>query len=348
MDDKGTASTCAGVTFDPAAQLPGGPVATTAAMSHEGVSFASTDGHSICKGDLWLPEGRPRAMVEVCHGMVEHFGCYQGFAADLVAAGYAVAGADVIGHGRSCPDEDNRGVYDPKAGKDAMVEDLHVLRAGLEARCPGLPVVLLGHSMGSFVVRCYAGRHGKGLAGLVVLGTAWQPTAVLVLATFLTNVAALFHGWSYRSPFIDNLGCGGYNDRFEGTGDKTGYEWLSRDPARPRAYAADPECGWMFSVSGYHVLFSLLREAQTRQCAEGVPEDLPVIILSGDDDPVGAQGDGPVRVFKQLKKAGVEDVTLDLYKGARHELLNETCRDEVIAEIEQWMADLPGAGGTGE
>jgi alpha-beta hydrolase superfamily lysophospholipase len=308
--------------------------------AHEGVSFASTDGTSTCVGDLWLPAGDPRGVVEVCHGMVEHLGCYGGLVRDLTAAGYAVVGTDVIGHGRSCPDHDLRGVYDHVHGADHMIEDLHVLRLGVADRLPGVPIVLLGHSMGSFVVRFYAGRHGEGLAGLVVLGTAWQDSATLAAGALLTDVIALFHGWGYRSRMVDGLGCGGYNKRFEGSGAKTGYEWLSRDESRPLAYAADPDCGWMFSISGYRCLFRLLSEAQDPARIAGVPHDLPVIILSGADDPVGARGDGPVRAFKALKAAGVEDVTLDLFDGARHELLGETCVDEVMEELLGWMSDV--------
>jgi alpha-beta hydrolase superfamily lysophospholipase len=314
-------------------------------IAHQGLTFPSTDGVSTCVGDLWLPSDPPRAVVEICHGMVEHLTCYRELAADLVAAGFACVGADVIGHGRSCPDPDARGIYDPHHGADSMIEDLEVLRQGVVALLPGVPVVLLGHSMGSFVVRDYAERHGSSIAGLIVLGTAWQQPAALAAGKALTSLIGTTRGWGYRSRMVDGLGCGGYNKAFEGTGDRTGYEWLSRDPVRPLAYAADADCGWMFSVSGYHVLFDLLTQAQDASLIRRVPADLPILILSGADDPVGAQGDGPARTFTSYKKAGVQDVTFDLFDGARHELLFETCRADVVAEILGWVAKLPEVSG---
>jgi alpha-beta hydrolase superfamily lysophospholipase len=131
---------------------------------------------------------------------------------------------------------------------------------------------------------------------------------------------------------------GGYNHRFEGTGAKTGYEWLSRDPERCLAYAADPDCGFMFSLSGYRALFDLVGAAQSSRVLQGTPADLPILVISGSDDPVGAFGEAPARVFRELKRAGVDDVELDLVEGGRHEILGETCADDVVAELVEWIA----------
>lgn len=306
--------------------------------AHEPIEFLSTDGTTTCKGDLWLPAGTPRAYVQIVHGMVEYIGCYRHMAERLTAAGFAVAGIDQLGHGRTTPDPARRGVYDHKQAAYQIVEDQHLLRGLVERRLGAqVPTFVLGHSMGSFVTRCYIDRHGEGLAGAIIMGTGWQPGYMLGMTRFLTSAIALFHGWDYRSRFIDNLGVGGYNKAFEGTGAKTGYEWLSRDEARPVAYAKDPDCGWTFSLSGYYMIAGLLGEAESPERIAAVPKALPVLILSGADDPVGVRGAGPTTAYEAYRKAGLTDVTLHLYEGARHELQNETCKDAVFAEIVDWV-----------
>ena len=307
-------------------------------MVREDIAFPSHDGHSTCRGDLWMPDdGEPRCVVQIVHGMVEHLLRYEDVAQALVGKGYAVCGIDHIGHGRTCPDPARRGVYDPKQDASQMVEDQHTLRTSMQGRFEGVPYVLLGHSMGSFVTRCYIGRHGEGLSGAIVMGTAWQPKAALALAKALASIVGGIKGWDYRSDFLDSLGAGGYNKAFEGTGAKTGFEWLSRDPQRAIDYAADPDSGWQFSASGDYVLYCLLGEAEDAKAIARVPKDLPIFVVSGADDPVGAQGKGPVATFQALKKAGVADVELQLYEGARHEILGETNKDEVLADILGWL-----------
>lgn len=307
-------------------------------IGHEDVSFASTDGESTCIGDLLLPvAGEPKGVIQICHGMVEYIRCYEEFACALVKAGYAVCGFDQVGHGRTTPDPDDRGIYDHSTGADVLIEDQHAMRTMMQKRFEGVPYFILGHSMGSFVARCYVSRHGAGLAGAIIMGTAWQAGSMIGATHALTSIIAAFHNWGYHSEFVNNLGVGGYNKKFEGTGAKTGFEWLSRDERRPVAYAADPDCGWVFSVSGYYVLADLLHESEEKANIAKIPKGLPILVLSGADDPVGNYGDGPVKTFQAFQEAGIEDVTLDLFDGARHELHNETCKDEVTAEIVEWL-----------
>jgi alpha-beta hydrolase superfamily lysophospholipase len=305
---------------------------------HEDVSFLSNDGKSTCVGDVWYPaQGEVRCVVQIVHGMVEHLLRYEDVALAFVEQGYAVCGIDHIGHGRTCPDPDKRGIYDPKLGASQMIEDQQKLRVRMQERFAGIPYVLLGHSMGSFVTRCYIARHGEGLAGAIVMGTGWQSGATLKAGKLLARVIACFHGWGHYSPMIDGIGVGGYNKAFEGTGAKTGVEWLSRDPQRAIDYVADPDSGWHFSVSGYYVLFSLLQEAEDPKLIARIPKDLPVLVISGADDPVGAQGKGPTYEFNALKDAGVTDVELQLYDGARHEVLGETNKEEVMGDLVAWI-----------
>ncbi|MBQ6411336.1 MAG: alpha/beta fold hydrolase [Atopobiaceae bacterium] len=272
----------------------------------EQFTLPSTDGTSTCVGTLWMPQGaQAHALVQISHGMCEHIGCYDRSARDLVARGYVVYGIDHIGHGRTQPDPALRGVFDPVSGNDHIIEDQHAVRLLMAERFPGLPLVLLGHSMGSFVARCYIQRHGEGLAGAIIMGTGWMDGGTIGALNTVTGLIARLKGWSYRSKLIDGMGAGGYNKAFEGTGAKTGYEWLSRDEAKAIAYRDDPDCGWMFSVSGYRMLANLLRECSDPKRIAGVPKDLPIMVISGSKDPVGADGVGPAKVFRALKDAGV-------------------------------------------
>lgn len=306
----------------------------------EEFELPSTDGTSTCKGTLWAPaEGDPRALVQISHGMCEHIGCYDRSARDLVRRGYVVYGIDHIGHGRTQPDPELRGVFDPEHGNDHIIEDQHAVRELMAKRYPGLPLVLLGHSMGSFVARCYIARHGEGLAGAIIMGTAWMDGGLVGALRTMTGLIARFKGWSYRSALIDGMGAGGYNKAFEGTGAKTGYEWLSRDEAKAIAYRDDPDCGWMFSVSGYRMLSKLLGECCDPKRIAGVPAKLPILVISGSKDPVGEDGVGPAKAFRAFRDAGVEDCTLEVMAGARHEVLNETNRDEVIGVLCEWIEE---------
>lgn len=311
-------------------------------MSSEEIRFASTDGKSTCIGNLWLPEGEPRGVVQVVHGMVEHISCYEDLAGRLTAAGYAVCGIDQLGHGRTTPDPDERGIYEPTKGAGHLVEDQHTLRTQMQGRFPELPYAILGHSMGSFVTRCYIDRHGEGLAGALILGTAWMPHGLIIALKAMTSGIAAVHGWGYRSKFVDGMGTGGYNKAFEGTGENTGFEWLSSVPTRPVSYLADPDCGWMFSVSGYYLLASLLAEAESPKALANVPKDLPILLLAGGKDPVGSDGEGPTKTAEAYRTVGVADVTLKLYPDARHELHNEACVDEFAADILAFLARVCG------
>lgn len=307
----------------------------------EDIEFASADGASICRGHIWRSDRAPRASVQIIHGMTEHIGRYDGFARTLAARGYIVAGIDQLGHGRTTPDPAGRGVYDPEHGADQLIADQRSLHELMRGRAPELPHFIIGHSMGSFVARSYLGRFGSELAGAVILGTGWMPGPVIAANRAVLRASALVRGWKHRSSVIDKLGMGGFNKRFAATceGEPTGSEWVSRDPACVKALIDDPDCGFMFSLSGYYTVMALMREAQDSRRIARIPKDLPVLIASGTDDPVGDFGSGPTTLAETLRAAGLADVTLELVDGARHELINETNSAQIIAGIESWIEE---------
>ena len=309
-----------------------------AAAARSAFGLPSSDGVTTLGCDLWLPAGgtAPRATVQLVHGMTEHIGRYDAFARQLVALGCAVVGHDHLAHGRSVASPDDWGLLAPNAGAEHLIADVQRVRLWVEERYPGVPHVIFGHSMGSFVTRAFLGEHGAGLAGALIFGTGWQPPAALAFGRGATSALAALRGWDFRSRLIDGLAVGAYARSFAAQ-EGGRLAWLSRDAAARDAYAADPACGFMFSLGAYHELFRLIGMAQDRARVQNMPHELPVLLASGTDDPVGGRGRAVPRVAELLRSCGVTDVEQRLYPGARHELINETNRDEVLADVISWL-----------
>ena len=307
-------------------------------VSQSTFELPSADGSSTVVGDVWEPpQGvQPVAIVQLIHGMVEHIRRYDVFARELAVRGCVVVGHDHLGHGRSVPSQDSWGVLAPNAGAEHLVADVQSVRLWADARHPGLPHAMFGHSMGSFVLRTFLGTYGDGLAGAVLCGTGWQPPVLLAAGRAVTAVVGRVRGWNYRSAFVDSLATGAYARVFtEEEGGDLG--WLTRDPAHRDAYRADPACRFVFSVGAYHELFRLIDKAQSRSTVRGMPASLPVFLISGTADPVGRMGKAVPKVAALMRSCGVQDVEEKLYPGARHELLNETNRLEVVTDVTDWL-----------
>lgn len=255
----------------------------------------------------WAPEGDPKAAVQVHHGLAEHAGRYRRLAEALTAAGYVVYAPDQRASGRSAADGYGQWGRDGWAG---WVADYSLLNARIQEEHPGLPVVLLGHSLGSFGAQHYLLDHSSDVAAVVLSGTGDVEVLVPALtAEGPTDLSA------FNAPFEH----------------RTGFEWLSRDEAEVDTYVADEACGWAATMPAD--TGSLLAAADPEAIAR-VRSDLPVLLLSGDQDPVGgALGEGVAVTAGRYREAGLTDVDVTLYPQARHEILNETNRDEVTADI---------------
>ncbi len=308
------------------------------------VGFLSHDGESTIKGSVWRPveaAGRrgaaPRGVVQIVHGMVEHIGRYDEFARYLVGQGFVVCAEDHIGHGRSVSDASQLGCL-PVDGKEILIEDVHELRKTVTARYSRqTPYILFGHSMGSFISRAYLARHGKGVDAAVLCGTGQQPLALSKAGNALARFLAKRKGPDYRSALVDGMGVGAYAKQVQNP--RTPHDWICTDPAVVDAYIADELCGAMFSVGGYAALTDLTAEVATAACAAKVPKDLPVLFVAGAEDPVGACGKGVQAAAEQLRGAGVRDVSVKLYPGMRHEILNEPGKRQVFADVADWMEE---------
>jgi len=281
----------------------------------------------------WTPDA-PRAVLQVAHGMAEHGRRYADFAAAMARAGIAVYAADHAGHGKSAPPE-RYGFFYAQDGWRRAVEDLHAVRASAEERHPGLPLALLGHSMGSLMARSYIARHGEGLRGVILSGTS-GPNPLLPIGKLLAAIEMRRLPAYLPSRLIDKLVFGAYGKSFAPA--RTSFDWLSRDPGQVDAYIADPACGFPLTATGYRDVFAGLGEIQAKGWSAGVPAGLPVLLVSGERDPVGGMGKGVRWVEKALRDAGVRDVTCTLYPEARHELLNETNRERVYADLLVWLS----------
>lgn len=276
-------------------------------MQETTIDVATIDGLHL-QVYRWAPEdAAPKAVVQIQHGLAEHAARYRRFAEALTAAGYVVYGPDARGSGRTAePDYGNWG----PAGWPGWVADVGSLVARIRADEPDLPLALFGHSMGSFASQAYVLDHSADIDALVLCGS--------------TEVAGLVDIMDSDEP----ADLSAFNAPFES---RTGYEWLTRDEAEVDAYVADPGCGW---VAPTPADFGTLKRAADPEAIVGIRPDLPILIVSGDADPVAGPGAiGPQVVGARYQEAGVRDVTVRLYPGARHELLNETNRDEVTADV---------------
>ena len=296
--------------------------------------YLSRDGKTQIHAVEWMPEDEPKGILQICHGMVEYIERYHEFAEYLCRHGYYVTGHDHLGHGKSVKDETEYGYFPKKNGNRCVIGDIHQLRMITSKKYPGVPYMMLGHSMGSFLLRQYLTEHGEGLAGVVIMGTGYQPMAVLEAGQLLCRVTALFKGWKYRSKFVDNLSFGSFNKRFEPG--ETGREWVTSDTELCRRYVEDPMCMFRFTVGGYYQMFEGMKALSRAGSMAQIPRDLPVLFTAGADDPVGAFGKSVKKVYKKYKSAGMKKVAIKLYAGGRHEILNETIRNQVYEDLFVW------------
>lgn len=288
----------------------------------------------------WEPEGSPRAVIQLVHGMAEHAGRYARFGEVAARAGYVVVADDHRGHGASAVDGRIGHTHD-EDGWTQILDDLTTIRRAIDAAYPGVPVILFGHSWGSMLSRGWVAQDGGSnaerypLAGLIVMGTMASPGVAGRLGNWLARAEVALAGPEHPSRLLETLSFGTYNRRYQDV--RTSNDWLSRDPAEVDAYAADPLSGQRASAAFYRDLTHGALTVNTPQAFRAIPHDLPVLVIAGEEDPVGNWGKGVRQVAANMRRYGVRDLTLRLYPGARHELLNETNRDEVTTDLLAWI-----------
>ena len=303
----------------------------------EKTSFLSADGKTPVAAYFWYQaDVKPRAVIQLSHGMCEYITRYEAWARRFVEAGFAFCGNDHLGHGHTAQSKHELGFMAKRGGAELLVEDTHKMSLLAKEKFPDTPLVLYGHSMGSFVARAYLTRYGAELAGALISGTAGpgQPTG---MGRGLARVVGKMRGDHHRSNLLTAIAFGSYNKKFQK--EKSLLSWLTRDESVRAAYADDPFCTFVFTTAGYDTLFSLLGEVSDKKWALAVPKELPILLFAGDMDPVGNYGKGVRAVYDRLVKAGC-NAQLQLYEGGRHEMHNETNKDEVFADLISYLEEI--------
>lgn len=290
--------------------------------------YSSATGLGNIYSKLWLPKSVPSAIVQIAHGMAEHIGRYAEFIEYLNENGVLVAANDHAGHGGSLTENAVKGYFGARNGWNSVVEDMRQLHDETASRYPDVPYVLLGHSMGSFLARTYASRYGEGISAFVFSGTAGKNPAIGA-GRIAGRLERLRNGSAKPSRLLDSLSFGAYNKSFAPA--RTTFDWLSRDTKRVDEYVADPLCGFVFTAEGMLDIFDGLDFISSPEWAKSVPH-VPILILSGEQDPVGSNGKGVRQVSGWLSETGHE-VEVRLYPEGRHEMLNELNRKEVFEDI---------------
>lgn len=303
-------------------------------------TFLSSNGYTNVHAVRWLPEdGKYCAILQISHGMVEYIGRYEQFAEYLTSQGFMVVGQDFVGHGKSVKSPEEFGYFGTKHPSDVLVEDIHKLRKMIQAENPQTPYFMLAHSMGSYMLRKYLGRYSQNLAGAVIVGTggiySWQAGICLAVTKILIRIK----GDRHRSRFIQKLTYTAPYRKYDLTGKNPANSWLSKDAANVREYYSREECTFIFTLNAYQGLFEAVCYDGMLKNVQRISKDLPVLFISGKEDPVGDLGRGVVRVYRMFQKAGIRDVKCVLYPHDRHEILNETDKEKVYKRIAAWLRE---------
>ncbi|CZR78552.1 TPA: lysophospholipase [Clostridioides difficile] len=277
---------------------------------------------------------KPKAVIQIAHGMAETAQRYETFAKVLTKNGYIVYINDHRGHGKTAKIIENVGHLAEKEGFRCLVEDMYTLTNIIKKENEDLPIYLFGHSMGSFASQRYIMDYSNNLSGLILCGSNGKQGIILNLAHLIINREIKKYGRRSKSNKINNLIFSGEIIR---RNEKTKFDWLSRDKEQVEKYINDPFCGVVCSCGFFYDLVQGLKEIEDKENLKKVPLDIPIYIISGDKDPIGKNGKGVLRLRDRYIKLGVKDVTCKLYKDGRHELLNEINREEVFEDIICWL-----------
>ncbi len=309
-------------------------------MRKETFSFLSKDGKTKIHAVKWIPDsGEYGAVLQITHGMIEFVERYQDFASYLTEHGFLVVGHDHLGHGASVASRADWGYFAPKNPSDILIEDMHTLRTMIQKDNPDVPYFMLGHSMGSYMLRKYLAFHNDHLAGAIIMGTGYMPQAVTRAGLILAKLTGALRGSHYRSRMLENLTFGAPYKRYDLTGKDTANSWLTKDAKIVKWYYSEPSCTFRFTANGYQGLTEAVLFSCNSKNIDTYNKELPVFLVAGADDPVGNMGEGVKIVCEMFQKAGIRDVSCKLYADDRHEILNETDKETVYKDILDWMEE---------
>lgn len=292
-------------------------------------------GKGMIHGCRWEPEGTPVGVVQIVHGVAEHAARYDAFADWLAERGFLVVANDHMGHGGSIGSEDTSQGYF-SGGWFKAAADVHRLLSYTRMEYPNVPYILLGHSMGSFLVRTLLAKYPKcGVSAAVISGTGWMHRGILNTGIAAATLIGKKNGFDQPSKALNDMMFGGYNKRVEHK--RTAFDWLTRDDSIVDAYIADPLCGFMVTAGLARDMMTGIKYIQEPETLEKMKKKLPIFFVAGSEDPVGNYGAGVKQTVQAFARAGMENVSMRLYPLCRHEVLNELNREEVYGHILDWL-----------
>lgn len=297
---------------------------------HQRHVLKAADGHEIHLQE-WRPEEPATLIVQILHGLGEHADRYARFAEAAAARGMLVYCHDHRGHGKHA---DQLGYLAGQDGWKLLVSDAHAVRQEIERRHKELPIVLIGHSMGSYIAQSYVMRHSPRLAGLILSASTWPARVSLIFAGLLARLESARLGKHRHSALLDRLGFGNFNKPFEPA--RTDCDWLSRDEAEVDRYIDDSLCGGPYTTGLWMDLIAGLREIGSDEALRRISADLPILITGGEVDPVGGDK-GMTKLLTRYAQTGHQRLKVKIYPDGRHEMLNETNRDEVTHDWLDWI-----------
>jgi alpha-beta hydrolase superfamily lysophospholipase len=298
--------------------------------------FDSRDGEHKLHAVKWVPETEtPVLILQIIHGMAEHIERYDDFAQYLAKKGILVVGDDHLGHGRSVKPGEPYGYFCKNDAPTVLVRDEHRLKKMMQEQYVGVPYIILGHSMGSFILRNYLLRYGSGIDGAIIMGTGMPSKASITVALTTAAVQKVIFGEKHVSKLMQRGTYRSYLKRIKNPA--TSNDWLSSDAEYVGRRQEDKLSGFTFTVNGFQTLYRLIRNLYDKEKLKTMPQELPVLFVSGAEDPVGVYGEAVTKVYESYKEIGMEHVQLKLYAGDRHEILNEKDRKDIYGDIYRWL-----------
>lgn len=304
-------------------------------------SYDSRDGQTKIHAMEWkpsdkqMPSGKPVCILQIIHGMTEHIGRYDEFARFLAGKGILVVANDHLGHGESLGPDKLYGYFCENDPATVVVRDVHRLKKLTQANYPGVPYLIFGHSMGSYILRNYLVKYGTGIDGAIIAGTGFNSATQVSVGLTVAKLFGIGSNAKKEVKLLHKVAFGKYLSRIDHP--KTEKDWLTKDEKIVEKYLADPKCQFNFKVNGYITLGTLVKRAQDEKAWESIPKKLPILITSGADDPVGNWGEGPQKLYDTFLNLDMTKTQLKLYNKDRHEILQEVDRETVYVDLYNWI-----------
>ena len=297
--------------------------------------FPSSTGRNQIRARICRPDGTPKAVVQIVHGIAKYIERYDRFMLFLAENGYVAVGNDHLGHGKSAATPEELGIFSEKDGWAYVVDDMKLLHDRMKKEYPDIPYVFFGHSMGSFLTRTYMIRFPNQYDAAILSGTGHQSAALINGGLLFAELLTMSKGPQASGQALNDMAFGSYCKKIENP--RTPFDWLSRDPETVDRYIADPLCGFVCKCSLYRDMMKGLKYLTNQKNINSMNKDAPIYFMSGAEDPVGDWSAGVEKAYKAFCKAGLKDVMMRLYPGGRHEMLNETNYEAVQQDILNWL-----------